>query len=193
MEPGIMRKKKKRKKGFKRLLFVVVFFAALAAIAVALFNLYYPLRHTGVIYECAATYDLKPELICAVIHAESRFDDTAVSPKGASGLMQITEGTAYWLAPMMKLVGFQYSQIFDPQINLRMGCHYLKYLTERYGDINVALCAYNAGSGTVDGWLNNPAYSDDGKTLKYIPFQETKEYVRRITERQIIYAWRLKL
>ena len=164
----------------------------LAAAAVFLFNRYYPLHYTDMIYECAETYDLQPELICAVIHAESRFDKSAVSGKGASGLMQISEGTAYWLAPKMGMSGFQYDEIFDPEVNIHMGCYYLNMLEKRYGDMEVALCAYNAGSGTVDGWLSDPAYSDDGRTLKSIPYRETRDYVKKIADSQKVYAALLK-
>ena len=59
--------------------------------------------------------------ICAVIHAESRFNADAISSKGASGLMQIMEDTAYWLAPKMGLEDFDYETIFDPDVNIRMG------------------------------------------------------------------------
>ena len=177
----------------KRFFVLLIITGVIIAGAIMLLNQYYPLRHIDIIDECAATYDLEPELICAVIHAESRFDKDAVSRKGASGLMQIMESTAYWLTPKMGMTDFHYDQIFDPEINIHMGCYYLNMLIKQYGDIEAALCAYNAGSNTVDGWLNNPKYSDDGKTLKYIPFQETREYVKRINDRQRIYTWILKL
>jgi soluble lytic murein transglycosylase len=157
--------------------------------AVVFVNRYYPLQYTDIIYKYASEYDLKPDLICAVINAESSFDKDAVSGAGASGLMQIMESTAYWLAPKMKIEDFGYAEIFDPDVNIRFGCYYLNMLKKQYGDTDVALCAYNAGSGNVDKWLANPEYSGDGKTLDYIPFKETRDYVKKVSETQKIYSF----
>ena len=106
---------------------------------------------------------------------------------------KITEHTAYWLAQESELENFQYGQIFDPEINIRLGCYYLNRLIKQYDSTEVALSAYNAGSGNVTSWLNNSEYSDDGKTLKYIPFQETRDYVKRISANQKVYAFILKV
>jgi len=145
-------------------------------------------RHTEIINKYAEEFDLEPELIFAVIHAESRFNENAVSRVGASGLMQIMEDTAYWLAPQAGISDFKYSQILDPEINIRLGTFYLSLLYRRYGDINVALSAYNAGSGNVGRWLENPEYSSDGKTLDHIPFPETRNYVERVDVNRRIYS-----
>ena len=183
--------KKKRNLG-KFLLCVFIFVTVVGIAMTVLIDRFYPLRYFGIIHECAIEFGLQPELICAVIHAESKFDKDAISDKGASGLMQIIEGTAYWLAPQMSMNDFTYEQIFDPEINIHFGCYYLSMLEEQYGDMNVALCAYNAGSGNVDQWLQNPEYSDDGKALKFIPYQETREYVKRVANNKRIYSLVLK-
>lgn len=154
-------------------------------------SLIYPTRFFSTIQKYAEEYHLKPELVCAVIHAESKYDREAVSPKGASGLMQLTESTASWLAKESGLKEFTYDQIFDQEINIRLGCYYLNKLENQYGDIRVALCAYNAGSGNVDNWLKNPDYSSDGKTLNHIPFSETENYLKRVENNQKIYAFLL--
>ena len=68
-----------------------------------------------------------------------------------------------------------------PKENIYIGCAYLAYLEKMYdGNLTTALAAYNAGPGNVDAWLENPAYSEDGKTLSYIPFGETRGYVAKI-------------
>ena len=67
-----------------------------------------------------------------------------------------------------------------PQTNIEIGCYVLKTLIDKYGILDTALAAYNAGPGNVDAWLENPAYSEDGKTLSYIPFGETRGYVAKI-------------
>ena len=154
-------------------------------------NRYYPLNYADIIEKFSEEYGLQPELVCALIHAESRFRADAVSRAGASGLMQIMEDTAYWLAPRAGLDDFDYGQILDPEVNIHLGTYYLSILIERFDDIEAALCAYNAGRGNVTNWLGNPEYSSDGKTLDYIPYAETREYVQKVMKTQKIYAFLL--
>ena len=151
-------------------------------------NRYFPLRYVDIVNQHAQMHDLEPSLVFAVIHAESGFNSSAVSRAGASGLMQIIESTAYWLAPQIPMEEFNYTaQIFDPATNVRIGTFYLRMLYNRFGSIDVALAAYNAGSGNVSGWLSNPDYSSDGQTLDYIPFTETRNYVERVASNQRMY------
>ena len=182
-----MRKRKSWTFG-KTLLLLLILTILIAGCIAILLNRYYPVRHIETIYKYAEEFDLEPELVFAVIHAESRFNENAVSRVGASGLMQIMEETAYWLAPQAGIDDFKYSQILDPEINIRLGTFYLSMLYRRYGDMDVALSAYNAGSGNVGRWLTNPEYSRDGKTLDYIPFPETRNYVERVETNQRIYS-----
>jgi len=172
------------------ILFFVFIFLIMAVIGgVALVNRYYPLHYVDIVNEHAAAFDLDPVLIFAVIHAESRFNSNAVSRVGASGLMQIMESTAYWIAPRAGLTDFNYErQIFDPSINILLGTYYLRMLVETFGDVDVALAAYNAGRGNVGNWLRNAEFSSDGMTLDYIPFAETRNYVNRVANNQRIYA-----
>ena len=172
---------------------VLLVIVSIASVGVVVFtNRYYPLRHVDIIRRHAAEFNLEPELVCAVIHAESRFRENAVSRAGASGLMQIMEDTANWIAPSSGLDDFDYGQILDPEINIRLGSYYLSSLLAQFGNLEAALSAYNAGRGNVDRWLGNPEYSSDGKTLDRIPFAETSEYVRRVLDNQRIYAFLLR-
>ena len=61
-----------------------------------------------------------------------------------------------------------------------MGCYYLSYLIEKYGNTDTALAAYNGGMGNVSKWLADKRYSLDGKTLYKIPYAETEKYVKRV-------------
>ena len=183
-------KMRKKKRGFFGMFVLIAFVAILLAVVcvVILVNRYYPLRHIDIIAKYAEENGLDVDFVCAVIHAESRFNENAVSSMGASGLMQIIEGTAYWLAPRVGIDDFDYGQIFEPDINIRIGCYYLGMLERHFGDTQVVLSAYNAGSGNVEEWLNNPEYSSDGKTLDHIPFPETRNYVQRVADSQRVYA-----
>ncbi|MDF2859012.1 MAG: lytic transglycosylase [Neobacillus sp.] len=176
------------KKIVKWLIALVVIGTVIASFMIAVNHLY-PLRYFDTIQKYAEEYHLKPELVCAVIHTESKFNKEAISPKGASGLMQITESTATWLAEELGMTDFAYDQVFDQEVNIRLGCYYLNRLENQYGNMNVALCAYNAGSGNVNNWLNNSEYSSDGKTLNRVPFSETQNYLKRVKNTQKIYAY----
>ena len=89
--------------------------------------------------------------------------------------------------PCEKLKGMDdvYSQdlLYDPVTNIRMGCWYLRFIRGRVGDDpGTVAAAYNAGHGTVQGWLADPQYSEDGSTLKSIPYPETERYVNHVNE-----------
>ncbi|MCL1802101.1 MAG: lytic transglycosylase domain-containing protein [Eubacteriaceae bacterium] len=165
-------------------LLAVMFFSVCAAA-----YCYYPLRHLEIISKYADEYSLDISLVCGVIHTESRFNKNAVSAKGAIGLMQIMESTAYWLASQMDLGSFSIENIYEADLNVRMGCYYLSALIKQYGSDSLALCAYNAGSGNVNRWLASEDYSHDGISLYYIPYAETRNYVQRVYRAQKIYGF----
>ena len=141
----------------------------------------YPMLYRDIILLYSSEYELDPYLVFAVIWVESKFDSRATSRRGARGLMQIVPTTGSWVAEKMGLKGYNDDSLYDPDINIRIGCWYINYLKELYfGDMNLALAAYNGGSGNVRKWLNDPRYSRDGKTLEDIPFKEIKNFVNRV-------------
>lgn len=146
----------------------------------------YPLRYEQEIIDAGEKYGLEPQLISAVIFAESKFDANATSSVGARGLMQIMPDTFSWLTEKR---GDDYTaeDLFNPRINIDYGAYYLDYLYDVYGDIYVACAAYNAGSGVVSDWLKDSRYSSDGLTLDFIPYAETSNYVSRIQSATIKY------
>jgi len=153
----------------------------------------YPIEHQSVISRYADEYGLYEELVYGVIYTESRFASGAVSSKGASGLMQLTKMTADWGNQELEIDGYDYSGIFEPDLNVRLGCWYLRKLINQYGNTDTALAAYNAGSGNVSKWLGESEYSKDGKTLEKIPFKETEQYVQRVKNNARIYRVLLKV
>jgi soluble lytic murein transglycosylase-like protein len=113
-----------------------------------------------VIESISDRHNLDPDFISSVIHAESGFNQHAVSPKGARGLMQLMPGTASKLGV---------SNSFDPRANVEGGTQYLSELLQRYNfDVAKALAAYNAGPGRVQQYGGVP------------PYYETRTYVARI-------------
>jgi len=185
--------KKQKNKKLRIFIICLLLMAVIGAIGAVVFvNRYYPVQHIEIIYKNADEFNLDRSLIFAVINAESRFNENAVSRAGASGLMQIMEDTAYWLAPQAGLDDFNYNRIFDPDINIRLGAYYLSMLIRWFDSVDLALCAYNAGPGNVWAWLENPEYSSNGETLDHIPFAETRAYVTRVLEYQRMYEFLLR-
>jgi soluble lytic murein transglycosylase-like protein len=103
---------------------------------------------------------VEESLIRAIIHAESAYQPDAQSPKGAQGLMQLMPATQARL---------DVSNPFDPKANIQGGARYLSQLLEEFdGDFELAAAAYNAGPGAVYKYGGIP------------PYDETREYVRRV-------------
>ena len=154
------------------------------------FWLNYPLGYTSSIKTYSHRFNLQPELVASVINAESGFDKKAVSNKGAVGLMQLMPKTAVFASDIL---GEELSAeaLVDSDTNIRLGCCYLNYLRTKFGDEVVALAGYNAGEGVVSKWLQDSRYSDDGKTLKYIPYKETRDYVKKVLSAKDIYKSKL--
>jgi len=172
---------------------VLIFFTA-AVCMLGFLGFRYPLKYIDIIKENTELYGLEPAAVCAVIHAESKFAEEALSNKGASGLMQLTKDTAEWTAQRMEMSHYSYDEIFSPEMNIKIGCNYLAWLLNKYGwNLDVAAAAYNAGSGNVDKWLQNPHYSTNGLDLNYIPFKETRNYVKRVKMNVLIYRFILKV
>lgn len=130
---------------------------------------------------------ISPALVYAVMKAESSFHEDAVSSAGAVGLMQILPSTAEFICRRCG-VEFSAEKLKEGEYNTRLGCLYLKYLTERF-EVSTALAAYNAGEGTVSGWLCDGRYSADGKQLSAIPYPETEAYVKRVMKFRKIYLF----
>ncbi len=147
----------------------------------------YPLSHRELIMEYSAQYELNPYLVMAVISAESKFNENAQSHKDAKGLMQITESTFDWVCKKYD-IDYTSKSIYVPEANIHTGCAYLDFLLKSFNyDIKTALAAYNAGQGNVNKWLKDKKYSNDGKTLVSIPFEETSNYVKTVLKRMDIY------
>jgi soluble lytic murein transglycosylase len=163
--------------------------AALAAAAVialllrgtidkAIQELTLPLKHEDVIRQQAREKDVDAALIAAVIYSESKFSEST-SSAGARGLMQITRDAANDIERHSGGTTFRFSDLSDPEINIRYGTFLLRELLDRYeGDEAAALAAYNAGPGNADEWGGSDL------AVEGIPFPETRAYVEEVLEKQ---------
>lgn len=140
-----------------------------------------PYKYYDHVTTYAEEYGVPEELLYGVIKVESNFDKDARSRVGAMGLMQMMPRTFEWLTSKEHLgEHLPVASLYTPKVSIRYGAYYLNYLYERFGDWNTVLAAYNGGEGNVSKWLKDEAYSDDGVTLKDIPFAETKAYVEKV-------------
>ncbi len=148
----------------------------------------YPLKYNEYVFKYSDIYNIDPYLVMSVMKVESNFDVGACSPKNAKGLMQLTEQTANWGAKEIGLNDFDKEKIYDPETNIHISCWYIAKLKSQFNeDLNLLLAAYNAGSGNVTKWLNNKEYSKSGNRLDFIPFKETRLYVRKVNKEYNIY------
>lgn len=132
------------------------------------FRTYVP--YGSIIYREARRHNLPPELVAAVVEAESDFRPRLISHANAQGLMQIIPSTG-------RLMGA--ADLFNPAENIAAGTKYLRYLHNRFSDQRMVLAAYNAGEGNVEKFGGIP------------PFPETQNYLRRVSARTNHYRARI--
>ncbi len=148
----------------------------------------YPLEYSEYVEKYAEYYDFDPAFLYALIRTESGFDPDAVSRAGAMGLMQLTKDTFLWAqSRSLEEESLPVNELFDPETNIHYGTLVLSLLREEFSDTGTLLAAYNAGIGNARRWLADPAYSDDGVTLKEIPYPETAKYVEKIPAAERMY------
>ena len=140
-----------------------------------------PYRYHDIVTKYAEKYGVDEKLIYSVIKVESHFNRYARSRSGALGLMQMLPKTFNWLTSQDHLdEHLTESSLYDPEVSIRYGVYYLKYLSEKFEDQDTVIAAYNGGEGNVTKWLSDKEYSDDGITLKEIPRDETRSYVKKV-------------
>ena len=155
-----------------------------------LLKILYPKTYSEIISVYAEEYDVEENLIYAVIKAESNFDSNAVSNREAIGLMQIVEETAIDVANQNKIdVDTENitEELLDIDNNINIGTKYLSILLTQYGNMEIALAAYNAGIGTVNNWIEKQVIQADGSDIENIPYKETNNYVRKILRDYRVY------
>ncbi len=173
-----------RKKLSRALLALFIIFF-IVVVALSMLRTLFPRTYIEHIEKYSLRFGVDTSLVLALIKAESNFNPDAVSRANAKGIMQLTEETFDFCSDSLKT---DTGNILSPEENIRAGVWYLSYLIERYnGNCKSALAAYNAGATNVDKWLGDSRYSNDGKTLKKIPFGETHRHIEKITRYKIIY------
>ena len=155
----------------------VIFFVAFLYFELFMF----PIKYKDIVVGVSEKYDLEPALVYAVIKAESDFEKDVSSSVGALGLMQILPSTAKWIAEE-KDEAFKKENLFSAEVNIEYGCFYLRYLFDKFDDLDIVVCAYNAGETKVREWVV------DGKLVENrIDYAETMGYLRKVRKFYKIY------
>ena len=177
---------------------IMVAIILIFCILIAFLNI--PIRIQKIIYKkdyeeyvqkYSQQYNVDENLVYALIKAESNFNANAQSSKGAIGLMQLMETTAQDVCKRMDLNisnNELKEKILEPEININIGTKYLSILIQQYGNVEIAITAYNAGIGTVDNWIEKDIIKADGSNVEKIPYKETNNYVRKILRDYKIYT-----
>ncbi len=127
--------------------------------------------------------NIDPFLVAAIVKNESHFNRRAVSKVGAIGLMQIMPDTGEWISKQMGLKDFTKAELYDPETNIRMGAWYVSELEYEFQkNLVLALIAYNAGRGQTKEWMEKNGWDYNFGTIKDIPYNDTKNYVKSVLE-----------
>ena len=148
----------------------------------------HPIKYSEYVEHYSREYGIDKYFAYAVIKTESGFRPEARSDVGARGLMQIMEQTFDWLKFRQGDENTSYSDMYDPETNIRYGCYLLGFLMDEFGCEETAAAAYHAGRGQVNEWLSDEAISADGVHLDTIPIRDTAHYVHKVTKAKAVYV-----
>jgi soluble lytic murein transglycosylase len=141
----------------------------------------------------AREHSVDPALLFGIARQESRFAPDIVSSAGAVGLMQLMPPTARWVAKQLNNADYRPSRIADVGVNTQFGAFYYKYWLDRLDRMQaLATAAYNAGPGRAQAWRGG-APLEGAIWVESIPFNETRDYVKKVFANTMFYAHRLNL
>jgi peptidoglycan lytic transglycosylase len=146
----------------------------------SLWNVAYP---TGLLptIRLQGAKGVDPYLIAAIIREESQYDVKAVSRVGAIGLMQVMPATANNVAQRVGLPAVGREDLFDQETNIRIGVRYVEQLLEQFsGNLVYTIASYNAGPIAVGNWIAQYRALSQDEFVELIPYQETRQYVKRV-------------
>jgi soluble lytic murein transglycosylase len=155
----------------------------------ALWRIAFPRAFAPLIEDSAKAAQVPPALVRAIAREESSFDARSVSPANAYGLIQLIVPTARQHARALGLPSDPES-LKKPDINLRIGIEFLRFLFHRYPDNTAVVpAAYNAGYLATDRWLKTSGDIAFDEWVERIPYFETRNYTRRVLQSYGIYSW----
>jgi len=146
-----------------------------------LWELAYPRPYWSQLKNFSNQAGIDPYFALAIMREESHFDPQALSSSKAMGLMQLMPATAKFVAGKKKIKLKEKSEIFNPELNMRLGTLYLGSLSDRFkSELIYTAGSYNAGPHNMQKWIKRwPGKSIDA-FVEQIPFKETRKYVKRV-------------
>jgi soluble lytic murein transglycosylase len=150
----------------------------------------YPLPHRDLVEAQSKSFGLEQAWVYGLIRQESRFIADARSRAGALGLMQLMPATAKWAAKQVGVKDFTVARVIDVPVNLSLGSFYLRHVLDDLGNPVLATAAYNAGPGRARRWRAEGAL-EGAIYAESIPFNETRDYVKKVMLNKWYYLHRL--
>jgi soluble lytic murein transglycosylase len=151
----------------------------------------YPYSYRELIEREAASNNLHPAFVAAIVLNESSFNPQAESNVGARGLMQMMPNTAQWVhGKIGDTAEYSFDRMYDPDTNVHYACWYLSYLSNLFrGDPVLVSAAFHAGQTTVQNWLNDSRYSADSTSIELDRMADgpTKAYATRVLKAYAAY------
>ncbi len=150
----------------------------------------FPIPHRALLQPIAQKYSMDEAWVYGLIRQESRFMQEIKSRVGAMGLMQLMPATATWAAKQAAIPDFTLARTVDVDVNLKLGIFYLRHVLDDLGHPILATAAYNAGPGRARRWRGETPM-EGAIYAESIPFNETRDYVKKVFANQWFYANRL--
>ncbi len=150
----------------------------------AMLEIVYPRPFRPLVEAAAKKYGVDPLIVWSIMKQESGFNPSVSSWVGAAGLMQLMPATA---AGEAKIIGMKKYSLYSPADNIEMGTSHISRLLKRYGTLDRAAAAYNAGSGSVNKWNRARDTWEDDAWMESIPFRETNGYVKNVLRNYAVY------
>jgi soluble lytic murein transglycosylase len=150
----------------------------------------YPLPHRVAMTAAARQWDLDEAMMYSIIRQESRFVPEARSRVGATGLMQLMPATAKWVARQIPVQPFRTDMLIRPEVNIQMGSYYFRRVLSDLGHPILATAAYNAGPARARRWRDERSL-EGAIYAETIPFNETRDYVKKVFANAWFYRSRL--
>jgi soluble lytic murein transglycosylase len=149
----------------------------------------FPQNYWPIIQRESAANGLDPYMVASLIRQESEFNPRVISYANAYGLMQIEPSTGRDMARKIGMSNhLDPDALLDPEINIKLGCLYLKQTLDRYnGQQEYTFASYNAGESRVDDWKANNDYTGIDEWVESIPFTQTRDYVQALIRNEEIY------
>ena len=132
--------------------------------------------------------NIQKSLFLGVARKESIFIQYAKSSAGALGIMQVLPRTAYWVLKKSKMKKVSKNYLYNKNMNIYLGTYYFKYLFSKKKSYVEAIASYNAGLNAVSKWRRTNNAPEDA-WIEYIPYDETKNYVKLVLEYSLVYDW----